>query len=35
MIALIRFQTGLLLRSNRWLGPLLIYVIFALFSGIG
>jgi hypothetical protein len=35
MIALIRFQTGLLLRSNRWLGPLLIYAVFVLFSGIG
>jgi hypothetical protein len=35
MIALIRYQAGLLLRSNRWLGPLLIYAIFVLFTGIG
>jgi hypothetical protein len=33
VIALIRYQAGLLLRSNRWVGPVAVYAAFAWFVG--
>lgn len=35
MIALIRYQIGLLLRSHRWVGPVILYATGVVVIGIG
>lgn len=33
MTALVRYQAGLLLRSHRWVGPVVVYALFTVFTG--